>query len=237
LALFNLQMAAQDWALSIQARNIMIKVAIIEDDLRVQTDLAEVIGASGDMILTGRANSFAEGELLILSGGYDVLVCDLGLPDGDGAQLIRQSALAHPAADILVVTMFADHHKVIDAIKSGARGYVLKDQRLKKCVPAIREIRAGGSPISPIIARLLLKELQQPRGDQLEPLAEPLTERELETLHLLARGFTDAESGDILGISPHTIGTYVKNIYRKLEVRSRAEAVFEASNRGLLAKE
>jgi DNA-binding CsgD family transcriptional regulator len=79
--------------------------------------------------------------------------------------------------------------------------------------------------------------LHAPPSDALEPLAEPLTDRELETLHLLARGFTDAESGEILGISPHTVGTHVKNIYRKLEVRSRAEAVFEASNRGLLGKD
>jgi DNA-binding NarL/FixJ family response regulator len=215
----------------------VIRTAIIEDDPRVQAALGAAISECSDIIVVASADTFEAGEALIAKGNYDVLICDLGLPDGDGAQLIRQSAMRHPDADILVVTMFADHQKVLQAIKAGARGYVLKDQRLNRCIPAIREIRDGGSPISPIIARLLLKELHAPPSDALEPLAEPLTDRELETLHLLARGFTDAESGEILGISPHTVGTHVKNIYRKLEVRSRAEAVFEASNRGLLGKD
>lgn len=212
----------------------MIRAVIIEDDPLIQAGLVEAVHASTDIELVGCASTFAEGGDLVTAGGYDVLVCDLGLPGGNGADLIRKSAMLHPESDALVVTMFAEHHKVIDAIKAGARGYILKDQRLAHCVPAIREVREGGSPISPIIARLLLKELQLPRRMEMEPLAEPLTEREMETLHLLARGYTDGECGELLAISPHTVGTYVKNIYRKLEVRSRAEAVFEATNRGLL---
>ena len=150
----------------------------------------------------------------------------------------------------MVLTMFADHHKVLAAIKAGARGYVLKDQSLDDCVSAIREVFKGGSPISPIIARLLLNDLglgQQLVAGTMPGIharseaqqaghmpVNPLSDREVEALNLLSRGFTYVECADLLGISPHTIGTHVKNIYRKLEVTSRAEAVFEASSLGIL---
>ena len=158
------------------------------------------------------------------------------MPDGDGTTLIRKAAGQYPDVDILVLTMFADHHKVLDAIRAGARGYLLKDQKLNECVAAIREVRKGGSPISPIIARLLLKELSPQELVRESTSEEQLSEREKETLHLLSRGFTYSECAELMGISQHTVGTHVKHIYRKLEVNSRAEAVFEASNRGMLVK-
>jgi DNA-binding NarL/FixJ family response regulator len=133
----------------------------------------------------------------------------------------------------LVVTLFADQRKVIDCIEAGARGYLLKDQKLERCVEAIRDVRNGGSPISPIIARQLLQRLKPGAPSQARAPVE-LTERETHLLLILSRGFTFAECADLLKISPHTVGTHVKNIYRKLEVGSRAEAIFEASTMGLL---
>jgi DNA-binding NarL/FixJ family response regulator len=217
----------------------MIRIAIIEDDPLVMQGLIAVCQGEPDFALAGVATTQAMGKALVAAGGFDILVCDLGLPDGDGTDLIAACAEAHPDTDVLVLTMFADHHKVIGAIKAGARGYLLKDQRLENCVAGIREVRAGGSPISPIIARLLLKEFRprtaiEPSKDDVPPLAEPLSERESETLNLLSRGFTYAECADLLGISPHTVATHVKSIYRKLEVSNRAEALFEAQNRGMI---
>jgi DNA-binding NarL/FixJ family response regulator len=224
----------------------MIRVIIIEDDPLVLERFRAVLAPWQDIGLVGQATTKAEGSALIDAGGYDVLVCDLGLPDGDGTDLVRQSAVFHPNADIMVLTMFADHHKVLGAIKAGARGYVLKDQSLEDCVDAIREVCSGGSPISPIIARLLLNELgvgnvQSFSDTDLKKVtstapeaSSPLSEREIEALNLLSRGFTYAECADLLRISPHTVGSHVKNIYRKLEVSSRAEAVFEASSLGIL---
>lgn len=210
----------------------MIRIAIIEDDPLIQAALGAAIGASGDCAVVATAATHADGARLVEGGGFDVLVCDLGLPDGDGADLIRRAASRDPDADILVLTMFADHAKVIEAIKAGARGYLLKDQRLDDCVEAIREIRRGGSPISPIIARILLKRFQPAISVAEEE--ERLSERETETLRLLSRGFTYSECAGIMDISPHTVGTHVKHIYRKLEVRSRSEAVYEATLRGML---
>ncbi|WP_417593727.1 response regulator [Parasphingorhabdus sp.] len=209
------------------------KVAVVEDDPPVLADICAAIALAEDMELVASATNFATGKKLVANGGFDVLVCDLGLPDGDGTDLIRMASKRQHEIDIMVLTMFADHQKVLNAIRAGARGYLLKEQPLENCVNAIREIRTGGSPISPIIARLVLKQLQ-PASEPVEQLAEALSKRELETLNLLSRGFSYSESAEIMDISAHTVATYVKHIYRKLEVNSRAEAVFEASNRGIL---
>jgi DNA-binding NarL/FixJ family response regulator len=214
----------------------MIKVAIIEDDPVMQGLLSGAISACQDMILTATAANVAEASGMIEAGGYDVLLCDLGLPDGSGVNLIRQEALTGRDTDILVITIFANQNKVLDAIRAGARGYLLKDETIEDCIEAVRNIRRGGSPISPIIARQLLGQIQPNPSPSALPMASPLSEREFEVLNLLSRGFSNAECADILTVSPNTIGTHVKNIYRKLEVNSRAEALFEASTQGLLER-
>lgn len=214
----------------------MIRVAVIEDDPAMRDLLGSSIDACDDMILTATADNIATASGLIEAGGYDVLLCDLGLPDGNGVTLIRQEALTGRDTDILVITIFANQNKVLDAIRAGARGYLLKDERIEDCIEAIRNIRRGGSPISPIIARQLLGQIRPDPKDAPTPMASPLSEREYEVLNLLSRGFSNAECADILTVSSNTIGTHVKNIYRKLEVNSRAEALFEASSKGILGR-
>lgn len=213
----------------------MIRIAIIEDDPAMRGLLSQAIEDSGDMMLTATADNVASASGMIEAGGYDVLLCDLGLPDGSGIPLIRQEALTGRDTDILVITIFANQNKVLDAIRAGARGYLLKDERIEDCIEAVRNIRRGGSPISPIIARQLLGQIR-PDPAQTAPMASPLSEREYEVLNLLSRGFSNAECAEILTVSANTIGTHVKNIYRKLEVNSRAEALFEASSQGLLTR-
>jgi DNA-binding NarL/FixJ family response regulator len=212
----------------------MIRVAIIEDDPVMRDLLSSSVAACADMMVTNTAQNFAEATGMIEAGGYDVLLCDLGLPDGNGATLIRQEALTGRDTDILVITIFANQNKVLDAIRAGARGYLLKDERIEDCIEAIRNVRRGGSPISPIIARQLLGQIAPEPAVAKPPIAAPLSEREYEVLNLLSRGFSNAECAEILTVTANTIGTHVKNIYRKLEVNSRAEALFEASSQGLL---
>lgn len=216
-------------------RELTIRVAIIEDDPTMRGLLCDAVADCDDMTLTQTADNVSIATGMIEAGGYDVLLCDLGLPDGNGVNLIRQEASTGRGTDILVITIFANQNKVLDAVRAGARGYLLKDERIEDCMEAIRNIRRGGSPISPIIARQLLGQIKPEGTDKPLPLASPLSEREYEVLNLLARGFSNAECADILTVSSNTIGTHVKNIYRKLEVNSRAEALFEASSQGLLS--
>jgi DNA-binding NarL/FixJ family response regulator len=212
----------------------MIRTAIVEDDPEVVRQIEAAIAQSTEVELAWVARNVATAGPLIVIGEFDVLLCDLGLPDGSGIDLIAKAARLHPDIDIMVVTMFADQRKVLECIKAGARGYLLKGANPESWVENIREIRNGGSPVSPIIARQLLRRLQPVHEHEGEHPREALSEREMRVLELLARGFSYAECAGILSVSSHTIGTFVKRIYRKLEVNSRSEAVFEASSRGIL---
>lgn len=209
-----------------------IRVAVIEDDVGALERISSALEKHNWIEITGIARNVADGLKLIDAGGFDVMLCDLGLPDGSGITLIRHAAQKNRSTDIIVITIFAEQSKVLDSIKAGARGYLLKDDQFDQCAEGIREIRRGGSPISPIIARQLLKEFQ-PRETSKE-LVQLLSKREAEVLNLLARGFSFVEIGDLLKISRSTVATYVKNIYQKLEVNSRSEAVFEASSLGII---
>ncbi|MCK0129248.1 response regulator transcription factor [Erythrobacter sp. F6033] len=230
----------------------MISVAIVEDDPVLRAVLADNINASRDMRVVAQAANVAEATPLIAAGGYDVMLCDLGLPDGSGVDVIRKEVACGRDTDILVITVFASQNKVLSAIQAGARGYLLKDERIEECLDSIRNIREGGSPISPIIARQLLGQIRQ-APSQSEDVQEggnqhsqdhatdahsapQLSAREYEVLNMFARGFSNAECAEILNISANTVATHIKNIYRKLEVNSRAEALFEASSHGLLSR-
>ena len=208
-----------------------IRVAIVEDDPTMIAWLGEAIGAAQGLIVNAMAATALEGEALVAAGGYDVFLCDLGLPDGDGIELIRESARRYPASDIMVITMFAEQRRVVDCIRAGARGYLLKGVEPEECIEAIREIRRGGSPISPVIARHLLLHIRP----EISASHVTLSEREREVLNLIARGFSKGECGDILGLSINTVSTHVKSIYRKLGVNSGTEAVYEAKNHGMLS--
>ncbi len=212
----------------------MIRAAIVEDDPVTLERIRVAIISDGDIGVVATGRNVEQGASLIVAGGYDVLLCDLGLPDGSGISLIRQSAARHPEADIIVITMFAEQAKVLDSIKAGARGYLLKDGLFEDCAESIREIRRGGSPITPIIARQLLEQMTPRPSLTSSPLKHGLSPRETEVLDLLARGFSYAEIANLLALSSQTVGSYIKQLYRKLEVNSRSEAVFEASSRGIM---
>ena len=212
-------------------------VLLVEDDAATRARLARAVERDRDFELVGAAASRREGSAAIAAALPDVLLVDLGLPDGSGIDLIRELKRRRADAEAMVITVFGDEKHVVAAIEAGATGYVLKDGADTYIADSIRELLRGGSPISPAIARRLLTRFQAPlpRPSRTDGEDVPgLTEREHEVLGLLVKGFTFSEIGELLGISAHTVTTHVKHIYGKLEVRSRAEAVYEALQLGIV---
>lgn len=212
-------------------------VMVVEDDPAFLARFCRLVASSPDLSLLAAVGDLASARRSIERQPPDVLLTDLGLPDGSGIDLIRETAARHPATDIMVITIFGDEQHVIASIEAGATGYILKDSLPEAFVGLIAQLRAGGSPISPVIARQLLRRMQPVRTTEPadpRPADALLSARESEVLGLVAKGFNFAEVARLLDISPHTITAHVKKIYQKLAVHSRAEAVYEATKLGLL---
>lgn len=163
-----------------------------------------------------------------------MLIVDLGLPDGDGAELIREARRAHLTLEAMVVTVFGDEAHVMRSIEAGATGYLLKDSLPQDFIATIRLLRSGGSPIHPTVARRVLKRFGSVSRRRAEPSGGALSEREREVLQLVAKGYRVPEIAELLAISQHTVCSHVKHIYAKLKVGTRGEAVYEASRMRLI---
>ena len=166
-----------------------------------------------------------------------IALVDIGLPDGSGIDIIRELANHHPFVLPVVTTIYDDDAHLFDAIAAGARGYLLKDQHPDTIVQYLHRIDQGEPPLSPSIAQRMLTYFASTRARvaQLgEASGEDLTARELDVLRLLGRGLRVAEAARVLGLTPHTVAGYVKTVYRKLNISSRAEAAVEAVRRGLV---
>lgn len=215
-----------------------IRVALVEDDVHFQRAVINSVGAAADMTLTGVVGTLAAGLRLLKQPAPDVLLVDLGLPDGSGIDLIRAAHAAWPGCGVMVCTALGDEMHVIRSIEAGAAGYLLKDSAPDNILDEIRSLCAGGSPISPLIARKILSRFRE--SVQPPPLPDPeaaqLSVRESEVLELISRGFTAEEIAEMLKVSRHTVLTYVRRIYSKLKVTSKAEAIYEARQQGLLAR-
>lgn len=211
-------------------------VLIVEDDQRFRDTFAKAVRGAHDLCLAGVANDLSAGRHLLDALKPDILLVDLGLPDGSGIELIRHAGKRLPQCESMVITVFGDDESLLCSIQAGATGYLLKDARDIDIVEQIRLLCNGGSPISPAIARRLLACVGGRSGmhASTEVLPVGLSHQEQSVLTMSAKGYSYEEIAGLMDLSRHTVQTYVKRIYRKLQVQSKTEAVYEARKLGLV---
>jgi DNA-binding NarL/FixJ family response regulator len=214
------------------------RIVLVEDDGPIRQRLAKLIADWEGSVLIAACATLGEALEVIATHKLDMLITDLKLPDGSGIDAIKSLAVNQPDAESMVISVLADERTVLSAIEAGASGYLHKDADSIDLIEAITDLMAGRSPISPGIARVLVRRLSTGSDDApvLETPAQPsiLTPRETDVLWGIAKGFTYSELADRLGMSRQTVPVHVRNIYRKLQASNRSEAVYEASRLGLI---
>lgn len=209
-----------------------VSVYIVEDDELLREDFARVVASSAGLQLLGSAGTVQQALRALQQGlAPQVLLVDLGLPDGDGVQLIRALAQLQPQARSLVISVFDDDGRVLQALSAGARGYLLKDADDQALQRAIHDVARGDSPLSPQVARFVLRLFQQQAPAADAPGTRPeavLTAREVEVLSLVAQGHSARDVAQHTGLSIHTVNTHLRNCHSKLDARNRQQAVSRA---------
>ncbi|MEZ4795230.1 MAG: response regulator transcription factor [Flavobacteriaceae bacterium] len=204
-----------------------IRVFIVEDDGLIRNSLEQLIGGSEGFMVLGCFVS-AEAALLELSEKKpDVLLLDIDLPGMSGIEAIPKLIKIQPDLNIVMLTVHEESQTVFDSLEKGAVGYLLKSNNPKRILESIYEVFHGGAPMSPSIARRIISSFKP-------NLEIELSERELEVLHQLCRGANNREIAEDLFVSTNTIKAHIKNIYKKLHVHSRAEAVSKAIKKRLI---
>lgn len=216
-------------------------VLVVEDDASTRERFSRVIRGHPQLELVGDTGDLTTGLALLHSLSPDVLLMDLDLPDGNGMSLIEEIVSSKLKTEAMVISVFGDERHVIRAIEAGAGGYLLKDGGADQITSAILQLVAGGAPISPSIAMHLLKRFRHEDQPAMEGAdenkMEPLTTREKEILNYVSYGYTAQEIAKQNNISIHTVNTHIRNIYSKLAVNSRAEAIMKAVRHGIIKTE
>ncbi len=217
----------------------MEQILIVEDLPDIRRWMTDTIGHAFPGVAVTSAGRCDDALRLVAGQAFDLALIDLGLPDGSGTTVVQALRNQQPGALSVVVTIHDDDEHLFPALQAGAFGYLLKEQPRAQLVEQLRRITEGEPPLSPPIARRVLNYFTSggPKSVELariDPNEVALNARETEILQRVAKGFTLPEIAAQIGLSRHTVADYVKQIYRKLNVSSRAEAALEAARRGLV---
>lgn len=208
-----------------------MRLVIIEDNPGMRLRLSVALSEEAGISVVG-AFETAEDTLASLGPlSPDVMLVDIGLPDLSGVELIQQVRCRMPNIEMIAHTVFDDKSTVFAAIKAGASGYILKGTRLATLVEALHEVREGGAPMSPSIARKVIREFQTDHSSEDDHL---LSHRETEILKEIESGMTYKQIASKFNISPHTVNVHIKNIYQKLQAKDRQDALRSARKKGIL---
>jgi NarL family two-component system response regulator LiaR len=215
----------------VSKENSSIRVLVVDDHAIIRKGIRAVLEIVPDIEMVGEAENGIQAIQLDRELHPDVILMDLMMPEMDGIACIRQIKYQRSAARILVLTNFAGEEMIFPAIKAGAMGYHLKDSSPETLIEAIRQVNQGVASLHPSIAKKLLEELQHVEKQPLSD--EPLTQREVEVLRLIAQGYENKDIAEKLVISEATVRTHVSNILGKLHLASRTQAALYALREGL----
>lgn len=207
------------------------QVLVLDDHAGARDWLAAAVGEAFPDARCVQAATVREARAQIAAHSFDLALLDLKLPDGSGLDLLAPLQSQQPPAFCVVATIYDDDEHLFTALQRGAQGYVLKEQSRDALAAMLRAMVEGQPPLSPAIARRLLRQFSAPAP--VAKAANPLTPRESEALALIGKGFSVAQAASALAVSPHTAHDYVRSIYRKLAIASRAEAAIAARELGL----
>ena len=213
----------------------MIRVVLVDDQTLVRRGLRALLELAGDIAIVGEAEDGVEGAAIIRRERPDVVLLDVRMPKAGGLDLLRELRQSDELPPTILLTTFDDDEALLEGVKAGARGYLLKDVSLEQLTGAIHAVAAGGTLIRPAVTERVLRGLEHVRRDfdALDP-PDPLTKREIEILRLMAGGYSNREIADALGTAEGTIKNHASSILSKLGVRDRTRAVLKALERGYI---
>jgi DNA-binding NarL/FixJ family response regulator len=213
----------------------MKTILMVEDDSDVRNWLSEVAASAFEDATIHEASTVSQALAHLKEQNFDLAILDFNLPDGNAIDIIREIKSTSPGTYCVIATIFDDDRHVFDSLRAGAQGYLLKEQNAAELAQDLRGILSGNPPISPPVARRIIRYFNDRHQDSSSEISEHnITKRESQILTMVAKGMSRSDIAASLNLSPNTVATHIKSIYRKLDISSKPEATMKAISLGLI---